>query len=138
MIGLDTNILARYYIEDQADAEAVKQRKAACGLIEAGQALTVCKTVLLEFEWIMRGYYGFEREEVLSVFRHIISLPHVQVEDRTEVEQAVDNYAIGFDLADALHHASYHQCTRMATFDDRKFARKAKHNGLTPSVFIPK
>jgi len=138
MIGLDTNILARYYIEDQADAETVKQHQAARRLIEAGQPLMVCKTVLLEFEWVMRGYYGFEREEIQSVFRHILSLPHIQIEGRTEIEQALDNYATGFDLADALHHASYRQCGRMATFDDRKFARKAKRQGLTPSVFVPR
>jgi len=29
MIGLDTNILARYYIQDEADAEAEKQHKLA-------------------------------------------------------------------------------------------------------------
>ena len=138
MIGLDTNILARYYIEDQADAEAVKQHEAARGLIEAGRPLMVCKTVLLEFEWVMRGYYGFARGEILSVFRHILSLPHLQIENRIDVEQAVGNYSAGLDLADALHHASYRQCGRMATFDYRRFARKAKRNGLTPTVFVPR
>ncbi len=62
MTGLDTNILARYYIEDKVDAEAVKQHEAARVLIEAGQPLMVCKTVLLEFEWVMRGYYCFEKK----------------------------------------------------------------------------
>ncbi len=58
MIGLDTNILARYYIQDEGDEEAEKQHLAACRLIESGQPLMVCKTVLLELEWVMRGYYG--------------------------------------------------------------------------------
>jgi predicted nucleic-acid-binding protein len=62
MVGLDTNILARYYIEDAADAESVSQRELARRIIEAGKPLMVCKTVLLEFEWIMRGYYEFERD----------------------------------------------------------------------------
>lgn len=55
MIGLDTNVLARYYVEDQSDAEAKRQRTAARRLIESGQPLMVCKTVILELEWIMRG-----------------------------------------------------------------------------------
>ncbi|MDZ7754733.1 MAG: type II toxin-antitoxin system VapC family toxin [Gammaproteobacteria bacterium] len=135
---MDTNILARYYIQDRADTEASKQHQAARGLIEAGDPLMVCKTVLLEFEWVMRGYYGFEREEILPVFRHLLSLAHIRIEDRSEVEQAVDNYAIGFDLADALHHASYGSCAKMASFDDRKFAKRAQRNGLTPPVFIPR
>jgi len=68
MIGLDTNVLARYFIEDDADREAVKQRVAARKLIESGQALKVSTTVLLELEWVMRGYYGFAREDIISVF----------------------------------------------------------------------
>ena len=58
MIGLDTNILARYYIDDDADAEATTQRTAAQPLIDSGASLAVCKTVLLELEWVMRGYYA--------------------------------------------------------------------------------
>ena len=37
MIGLDTNVLARYYIEDKADAQAMRQRAAARRLIESGK-----------------------------------------------------------------------------------------------------
>ena len=59
MIGLDTNVLARYYIDAEADAEAQRQRLAARRLIESGQPLMVSKSVALELEWVMRGYYGF-------------------------------------------------------------------------------
>jgi predicted nucleic-acid-binding protein len=34
MIGLDTNVLARYYIDDEAHTEAQRQRLAARRLIE--------------------------------------------------------------------------------------------------------
>jgi len=34
MIGLDTNVLARYYIADRTDTEALRQRIAAQRLIE--------------------------------------------------------------------------------------------------------
>jgi len=57
VIGLDNNILARYYLDDDADAEAAKQHEAACRLIDGGEALRVSKTLLLELEWVMRGYY---------------------------------------------------------------------------------
>ena len=53
MIGLDTNVLARYYIDDHTDAEAQRQRVAARRLIESGQPLMVCKSVILELEWVM-------------------------------------------------------------------------------------
>ncbi|MFA7243576.1 MAG: hypothetical protein WC091_26005 [Sulfuricellaceae bacterium] len=56
MIGLDTNVLARYYIEDENDEESARQHQAARRLIESGQPLMVCMTVVLELEWVMRGW----------------------------------------------------------------------------------
>ena len=107
MIGLDTNILARYYIEDETDAESVRQRELARRIIEAGKPLMVCKTVLLEFEWVMRGYYAFERRQVARVVQHLLSMTHVTIEDRDAVAHALASYLAGLDFADALHHASY-------------------------------
>ena len=91
MIGLDTNVLARYYVDDAGDAEAKRQRLAARRLIDSGQALMVSKTVVLELEWVMRGYYGFTQTEVGSVLRHLLGLTHVTVEGREAVEQALAN-----------------------------------------------
>ncbi len=134
MIGLDTHVLARYYIEDRADAEAARQRPAARRLLESGQALMVSKTVILELEWVMRGYYGFTADEVVTVLRHLLAQPQITVEDRAAVERAVANGEAGLDFADALHHSSYATCASVATFDDRKFARRAKAMGLAPTV----
>jgi predicted nucleic-acid-binding protein len=136
MIGLDTNVLARYYIDDAGDAQAQRQRLAARRLIESGQALMVSKTVVLELEWVMRGYYGFPQTEVASAMRHLLGLTHVAVEDREVVERALANNDAGVDFADALHHASYKTCTSVATFDDRKFARRARKLGMAPTVTV--
>ena len=137
MIGLDTNVLARYYVEDKKDVEAERQRLAARRLIESGRPLMVCKTVILELEWVLRGYYGFVQGEVVSVLRHLLALAHVTIEDRSTVEHALSHCDAGIDLADALHHASYRACASMASFDDRKFARRAKKLGLAPAVILP-
>ena len=136
MIGLDTNVLARYYIDDDADPEAQKQRAAARRLIESGQPLMVCESVILELEWVMRGYYSFVPTQVTSVLRHLLEQAHITVEDRTSVEQALSNCGAGLDFADALHHASYRSCASVASFDDRKFARRAKKLGMTPAVVV--
>ncbi|MDH4051117.1 MAG: type II toxin-antitoxin system VapC family toxin [Rubrivivax sp.] len=136
MIGLDTNVLARYYIDDDADAEAQRQRLVARRLIESGQPLMVSKSVVLELEWVMRGYYGFAPAEVASVLRHLLEQAHVTVEDRDAVEQALSNCEAGIEFADALHHASYKSCDSVATFDDRKFGRRAKRLGLSPGVTV--
>ena len=141
MIGLDTNILARYYVDDADDAddaEAQKQQLAAKKLFESGQDLTVSKTVLLEFEWVLRGYYRFDVDEIVAVFQNLLSQTHIHIEAREEVEQAIAGLVDGLDFADALHHANYQDCEAMASFDDRKFAWRVKKLGLAPRVIIPK
>ena len=96
----------------------------------------VSKSVLLELEWVMRGYYSFAEAEVASVIRHLLEHANFIVEDRDAVEQALSNCEAGIDFADALHHASYRSCDSVATFDDRKFARRAKKLGLAPAVVV--
>ena len=137
MIGLDTNVLARYYVDDKADIQAQRQRLVARRVVESGQPLMVCKTVILELEWVLRGYYGFASAEVTSVFQHLLAMPHITVEDRHAVERALSNADTGLDFADALHHASYKTCASVVTFDDRRFARRAKKLGLAPAVRLP-
>lgn len=138
MIGLDTNVLARYYVDDKSDPEALRQREAARRLLASGKPLMVCKTVILELEWVLRGYYGFKQQAVMSVMHHLLTLPQVEFEDKETLLQALSRYEAGLDLADALHHASYRQCTSMASFDNRKFARRTVQLGITPTVTIPK
>jgi hypothetical protein len=69
--------------------------------------------------------------------QHLCALSHVVIEDRAKVIQALAHVQIGLDLADAMHYASYSECASMATFDDKKFARKAQKFGFKPRVFIP-
>jgi predicted nucleic-acid-binding protein len=135
--GLDTNVLARYYVEDQGDAKAQRQRIAAQAVIQSGQPLAVAKTVLLELEWVLRGYYALPPADVVRVLRHLLGLTHVRIEDRGAVETAVALVERGLDFADALHHASYRDCDAMASFDDKGFARRAAKLGLAPRVVIP-
>jgi len=97
MTGLDTNVLARYCIEDTTDAEAELQRDAARRLIESGQALMISKTVLLELEWLMRGYYRLASSDIQAVCEHVLALPPASIEDRGAVAQAVANMAAGWD-----------------------------------------
>ena len=55
MIGLDTNVLARYYVAS-ADAPSQQQGVLARKLIESGKRLYLSKSVVLELEWVLRGY----------------------------------------------------------------------------------
>ena len=133
MIALDTNVLARYYVAS-SDAPSQKQSAAARKLLESGKSLFVSKTVVLELEWVLRGYYKSPPQDVLAVLTHLLGMPNLQVEDRVAVELATAALGDGFDFADALHHASSRHCSNVATFDDQRFARRASAKGWKPSV----
>lgn len=137
-IGLDTNVLVRYYVDDDTDALTERQRAISRNLIESGRPLAIAKTVILELEWVLRGYYGFEASEIDRVFAHLLTQPHIRIEDRAAVEHAVGGHSAGLDFADALHHASYSDCKSVATFDDRRFAQRSRRLGMSPSVTVPR
>jgi predicted nucleic-acid-binding protein len=96
----------------------------------------VSKSVVLELEWILRGYYGLDLADVASVMRHPLEQVRITVEDRDAVGQALSNAEAGIDFADAPHHASHKSSDSVATFDDRKLARRAKRLGLAPAVIV--
>jgi len=138
VIGLDTNVLARYFVDEaDADRATAAQRQAARQLIESGQELFLPKTVALEFEWVLRGYYGFAVESVLQVFEQLLNHTCLSVEDRPDLEQALAGLRSGLDFADALHHASCRDCEVIASFDDRGFARRIRQLNLPPPVVVP-
>jgi len=138
MLALDTNVLARYYVHEEDGSRTTQaQREAARSVIEGGGELFVAKTVLLEFEWVLRGVYGLARKDVVRALEHLLALANIEVEDRRSVESALANLRAGFDFADALHHASSRSCSAFLTFDVRRFARRARRMALTPPVRVP-
>ena len=60
MIAVDTNILARFYCDDPDDPEAARQQIVAKRVMVESEAIFVPLTVILEFEWVMRGFYEAE------------------------------------------------------------------------------
>lgn len=127
MIGVDTKALLRFYIEDEADVEAKKQRLATAKLFSDVSILFIPKSVLLESERVMRAVYEYTAIQVASVFHHFIELPQVRVEDPQVLDNALQAYEDGLDFADALHHATCIQRDSFATFDDRQIVRRATH-----------
>lgn len=136
--GLDTNVLVRYFVQEPApDPATLRQSDSARRLMDGGQPLAVAKTVLLELEWVLRGFYDFKPAQVQRALTHLLALPQLEIECREQVLAALDLAREGFDFADALHHASYRACDQVASFDDRGFARRAARKNLAPRVVVP-
>ncbi len=92
-------------------------------------------TVILEFEWVMRGFYKLTRAEITNVFNALVGIAHITVEDRAAVLAAIDAYRQGLDFSDALHHAKSARCTALLSFD-KAFAKRALALALSPPVAL--
>jgi predicted nucleic-acid-binding protein len=131
MRALDTNVLARFFVDDADDAQAARQRPAAVAALSERSFVSV--TVLLELEWVMRGFYELPRTDISRVLRALAGIEHVTLEDRDAVLVAVDAFDKGVDFADALHLARSSRTSGFATFD-RRLAKRASGLALTPPV----
>jgi predicted nucleic-acid-binding protein len=131
MRALDTNVLARFFVDDADDAQAERQRPAAVAALAERSFVSV--TVLLELEWVMRGFYGLPSKDISRVLRALAGLEHVTLEDRGSVLAALDAFDKGLDFADALHLARSSRASGFATFD-RRLAKRAKGLALMPPV----
>jgi len=78
MKSVDTNILVRYYAQDDA-----LQSPLAFRIFSDEPALFVTKTVLLEFFWVLTQAekFRFQPEQVMAVFEHLQGLPNIVIED---------------------------------------------------------
>jgi len=137
VIALDTNVLARFYVDDPTDPEAAKQRPAARRLLDESPQIFVPLTVVLELEWVLRAFYGFATDDFVRVIRHLLGLPNVSVEEWSRINDALAWHSDGLDFADALHLSASSHCSEFISFDNRRFARRAKHLGLVPPVVVP-
>lgn len=132
MIALDTNILARFYVDNPGDPEAVKQRPIARRVLTESQNLFVPLTVVLELEWVLRAFYRFDPTQIVQVFEHLLGLEQVNTEEADRIAAALPLTENGMDFADALHLAGSRHCQALYTFNDRGFARRL--GDVTPVV----
>jgi predicted nucleic-acid-binding protein len=127
--AIDTNILARFFVDDPDDVESQRQRPIAARAM-AG-AVWVSVTVLLELEWVMRGFYELPSKDVVRVLRALCGLANVAIEDRDRVLTAIAWHEGGVDFADALHTSRSTRCETLLTLD-RGLVRRASRLGTRP------
>jgi predicted nucleic-acid-binding protein len=60
-------------------------------------------TVVLEFEWLMSGFYKLSVPQITSVLRALLNIEHLTVKASLKLEQAELTTESGMDFADAMH-----------------------------------
>jgi len=133
MKAVDTNVLARFFVDDPDDAEAARQRPAA--LLAMRGRVFVSVTVLLELEWVLRGFYELPPATTHRVLSALFSYENVVIEDRANVQTALEAFKAGLDFADALHLSRAASCSALLTFDKRLPKRAATLANALPCEY---
>jgi len=102
MIGLDTNVVVRFLVED--DEKQTKQvRRLLEAAIEAREPCLLTDAVLCETEWVLESCYDAERRDISLAVQRLVSAAHFTFEDRMAVGKALDRYQAGkADFSDYL------------------------------------
>jgi predicted nucleic-acid-binding protein len=121
MPALDTNVLVRYLVHDDA-AQAAAARRLIRRLVGEGQTLFVPVTVVLELEWVLRSSFGYAKDEATEILSNLFSAGDLTFESERALEVALHLYRDGSaDFADCLHVALAAQAGELPlwTFDKR-------------------
>ncbi len=127
MIALDTNVLARFLLNDDPP-----QFEQARELFAEPDTYTAPVTVMLELAWVLR-VNGCSREDIVKGLRTLLGLPNFKPHHLEELLRALDWFAQGMDFGDALHLALSMRDEKLITFD-RDFDKLAQRTGAFPVV----
>lgn len=128
MIGLDTNVLVRYIMQDDA-----KQSPKATRLIEsldADRPGFIALISVIELYWVLTSCYELSGQQVKQALETLLRTRQIVVDQADQVLRALRVYEGGkADFADCLieRTAAAAGCTETMTFD----AGAAKHAGMT-------
>ncbi len=128
MIGLDTNVLVRYIMQDDA-----RQSAKATALIESldtDRPGFVTLVSIIELYWVLTSCYHLTNEQVKQALEALLRTRQIVVDRSDQVLRALRVFDAGkADFADCLIEriAASAGCENTMTFD----VKAAKHAGMT-------
>ena len=127
MIGLDTNVLVRYLVQD----DAVQSPKATACIesFTADRRGYISLTALVELIWVLTSLYDMNKEGLLGVLDNLLRARTLAIEQPNTVWRAVNLYrSARADFEDCLILCSCQaaECDETLTFD----ATAAKTAGM--------
>jgi predicted nucleic-acid-binding protein len=117
MIGLDTNVLVRYIMQDDA-----KQAPLSTRLVESLSADTpgfVPLAAVVELAWVLSSAYDLKREQLVQAFEGLLRTKELVIERAEVVWKALRAFqSANADFADCLiaHSAASAGCQKTMTF----------------------
>lgn len=119
MIALDTNVLVRFLVEDDA-AQLKKARQLLQEAVDSNSFCFVSDVVMCEVVWVLERSYKFRRTEIGEVLGRLLRAGNLAFSSSERLVRALEAYDAGRgDFADYLirEHAWASGCEAVATFD---------------------
>lgn len=118
MIGLDTNILVRYLVQDD-QGQARRASELLEKVLTADTPGYVSHVVVVELAWVLQRSYKVDRARIGAALDWLLSAREIEVESKTAVSEAIGAFKRGSDFADALIGALAlgAGCSQILTFD---------------------
>ena len=119
MIGLDTNVLVRYLVQDDPgqSRKATQVITARCTRDDPG---FINRIVLCELVWVLESAYGYSKETIVAVLEKLLRTSQLKIEDTQSAWTSFRMYQKGkADFADCLLGATNRLggCNETVTFD---------------------
>ena len=118
MIGLDTNILARYIVQD--DAVQSPRVNALIDSLTDEKRAYISLTTLIELVWVLRSNYDVDKAGMIRILEMLLRTRTFVVEQAATVSRAIDVfYTSRTDFEDCLISCSCNAagCYETVTFD---------------------
>lgn len=102
MLGVDTNVLIRFFVNDDAKQSALAKRLIQKAKDEKKQ-IVVNLVVLCELVWVLESGYEFSRQEIAALLQRVLSTKQFEIQDKSVVWRALDDYrGAAVDFADCI------------------------------------
>lgn len=127
MIGLDTNVLVRYIMQDDPK-QAQKASKLLESLTPTAPGFVTLVTVV-ELFWVLSSAYGLTRAQLVEALYALIRAKQLVVEQKDQVVRALRVYdTSSADFPDCLIERTSNTagCEKVMTFD----VRASKQSGM--------
>ncbi len=128
MIGIDTNVLVRYIMQDDPRQSPLATRLIESLSSESPGFITLISTV--ELAWVLASCYDLKREQIAQALELLLRTKEFIVDRAHEVQRALHVFRVGSgDFADCLIEriAASAGCQKTMTFD----IAAAKSAGMT-------
>ncbi len=129
MTGLDTNVLVRYFTQDDPE-----QFQGTLTLLNRkGAKFFVPDIVLIELDWVLGEVYDWSKAEIVETIANLMTVHNLLFENEPRLHRALKAVRQGADLSDELIVAlcDGSGCKDIATFD-KGMIKRHKSFAFTP------